>query len=106
MLRPATPLTILLLAAFGLLLLSVLSTPIISAIPLGTFGDYKFGVFGYCKGSTCSGIEIGYDGSLVPVPPIYVCVCTDMLPQPKDSRDRRLRTLTCLRRHEPRSRPF
>lgn len=61
MLRPATPLTILLFAAFVLLLISVLSTPIIKAIPLATFGGVDFGVFGYCKGSTCSAIEIGYD---------------------------------------------
>jgi hypothetical protein len=65
MLRPATPLAILLLAAFGLLLLSVLSTPIIKAIPLGTFGDYSFGVFGYCNSAKCSGIEIGYDGTFL-----------------------------------------
>ncbi|KAK6085409.1 pH-response regulator protein palI/prr-5 [Seiridium cupressi] len=63
MLRPATPLAILLFAAFALLLLSVLSTPIIQAIPLGTFEGVNFGVFGYCKGSSCSPIEIGYDTS-------------------------------------------
>lgn len=61
MLRPATPLSVLLLAAFGLLLISVLSTPIIQAIPLGSFNNYNFGVFGYCNGNTCSAIEIGYD---------------------------------------------
>ncbi|EAQ89933.1 hypothetical protein CHGG_06552 [Chaetomium globosum CBS 148.51] len=37
MLRPATPLSVLLFAAFVLILLSVLSTPIISAIPLGSW---------------------------------------------------------------------
>lgn len=65
MLRPATPLAILLFVAFALLLLSVLSTPIIKAIPLGLYkpdgGDVNFGVFGYCKGNSCSPIEIGYD---------------------------------------------
>jgi hypothetical protein len=61
MLRPATPLTILFFAAFALLLLSVLSTPIIKAIPLATFQGVDFGVFGYCQGNKCSGIRIGYN---------------------------------------------
>ncbi|RFU34501.1 hypothetical protein B7463_g1878, partial [Scytalidium lignicola] len=61
MLRPATPLSILLFAAFVLLLISVLSTPIIKSIPLGTFSGVDFGVFGYCNGNTCTGIEIGYN---------------------------------------------
>ncbi len=61
MLRPATPLSILLLAAFALLLLSVISTPIIKSIPLGTYEGYSFGVFGYCKGDVCSPFEIGYN---------------------------------------------
>jgi hypothetical protein len=61
MLRPATPLTVLLFAAFALLLISVLSTPIITAIPLASYGGISFGVFGYCQGSTCSKVEIGYN---------------------------------------------
>jgi hypothetical protein len=61
MLRPATPLTILLLAAFALLLISVISTPVIKQIPLASFGGVDFGVFGYCQGSSCSNIEIGYN---------------------------------------------
>lgn len=61
MLRPATPLAVLLFGAFVLLLISVLSTPIIQAIPLGTFEDANFGVFGYCNKDGCSPIEIGYD---------------------------------------------
>jgi len=65
MLRPATPLSVVLFAAFGLLLLSVLSTPIIKAIPLGSFAGVNFGVFGYCKGDTCSGIQIGYDTGML-----------------------------------------
>ncbi|KAI0805107.1 pali-domain-containing protein [Xylaria sp. FL0064] len=69
MLRPATPLAILLFVAFVLLLLSVLSTPIIKAIPLGVYksddGVVNFGVFGYCKASGCSPIEIGYDTSIL-----------------------------------------
>lgn len=61
MLRPATPLAVLLFAAFALLLLAVLSTPIIEAIPLGSFEGASFGVFGFCKDSICSPIEVGYD---------------------------------------------
>lgn len=63
MLRPATPLTILLFAAFALLVISVISTPIVKQIPLASFKDYDFGVFGYCnkKDGTCSNKEIGYD---------------------------------------------
>ncbi|KAI1079671.1 pali-domain-containing protein [Whalleya microplaca] len=61
MLRPATPLTVLLFAAFAMLLLAVLSTPIIKAIPLGTYKGVSYGVFGYCNGDVCSPVEIGYD---------------------------------------------
>ncbi|KAL8914355.1 MAG: hypothetical protein Q9171_000985 [Xanthocarpia ochracea] len=63
MLRPATPLTVLLFIAFVLLLLSVLSTPIVKSIPLATYKDVDYGVFGYCKngpGGRCEGIRIGY----------------------------------------------
>ncbi|EGZ78237.1 pali-domain-containing protein [Neurospora tetrasperma FGSC 2509] len=68
MLRPATPLAVLLFAAFGLLTLATISTPIIKQIPLSSFeikdvGDLSFGVFGYCTSSGCSPIEIGYDTS-------------------------------------------
>lgn len=66
MLRPATPLAVLLAAAFGLLLMSVLSTPIIKAIPLGEYVGVTFGVFGYClnNNAKCSPFEIGYDDGL------------------------------------------
>ena len=60
MLRPATPLTILLLVAFILLLLSVISTPLVKGIHLATFQGVNFGVFGYCGPASCSGIEVGY----------------------------------------------
>jgi hypothetical protein len=60
LLKPATPLTILLLAAFVLLLLSVLSTPIIKGIPLATFNHVDYGVFGFCKAGQCTDIHIGY----------------------------------------------
>ncbi|RKF55496.1 pH-response regulator protein palI/RIM9 [Golovinomyces cichoracearum] len=63
MLRPATPLTILLFGAFGLLVLSIISTPIVKLIPLASFAGIDFGVFGFCKADDCSPIEIGYDTS-------------------------------------------
>lgn len=63
LLKPATPLTILLLIAFVLLLLSCLSTPIVKGIPLATYKDVDYGVFGYCKGSTCTNIHLGYTSS-------------------------------------------
>ncbi|MCJ1462096.1 regulator of ime2 [Pseudocyphellaria aurata] len=59
MLRPATPLTVLLFVAFVLLLISVISTPVVKSIPLASFEGVDFGVFGYC-GKTCSGIKVGY----------------------------------------------
>ncbi|KAL7267751.1 hypothetical protein RUND412_009647 [Rhizina undulata] len=59
--RPATPLSVFLFAAFALLLLSVLSAPIIKAIQIASFGDISFGVFGYCVGSSCTGVRIGYN---------------------------------------------
>jgi hypothetical protein len=65
-LRPATPLSVVLFAAFALLLVSVLSTPIINGIPLGKFKDFSFGVFGYCELDKCSSISIGYDPSASP----------------------------------------
>lgn len=60
MLRPATPLAIIFFLAFVLLLLSTISTPIIKAIPLGSYQGYDFGVFGYCNGNNCEGVQIGY----------------------------------------------
>ena len=62
MLRPATPLAIVFFIAFVILLLSTLSTPVIQAIPLGSFGGINYGVFGYCntKTGTCSPVDIGY----------------------------------------------
>lgn len=71
-LRPATPLSVLLLAAFALLLVSVLSVPITQLIPLGKFKNVSFGVFGYCKDDgSCSPIGIGYDtGIASPRPPV------------------------------------
>ena len=66
MLRPATPLSILFLAAFVLLLLSTISTPIIKGIPLATVSGVRFGTFGYCNGTSCKGPMVGYDTGIVP----------------------------------------
>lgn len=60
MLRPATPLTVLLFVAFILLLISVISTPVVRSIPLASFQGLDFGVFGYCTSGSCSGIKVGY----------------------------------------------
>lgn len=60
MIRPATPLSVLLFAAFILLLFSVISIPVTKFVPLGSFGDVKYGVFGYCQGEECTNIAIGY----------------------------------------------
>lgn len=72
LLKPATPLTILLFAAFVLLLLSVLSTPIIKSIPLGTFENVDLGVFGYCKGNECSRVRIGYSTGSHCLPRVHI----------------------------------
>lgn len=61
LLKPATPLSILLFVAFALLLLSTLSTPVIKAIPLATYQNVDFGVFGYCTASQCIPARVGYD---------------------------------------------
>ncbi|KFY43155.1 hypothetical protein V494_02085, partial [Pseudogymnoascus sp. VKM F-4513 (FW-928)] len=63
MLRPATPLTILLFAAFVLLLISVISVPIVKPIVLGEFDGISYGVFGYCDKNGCSKMEVGYNPS-------------------------------------------
>ena len=61
LLRPATPLALILFVAFVLLLLATLSTPIIPAIPLGSWEGVHLGVFGWCNAAgTCSGFQIGY----------------------------------------------
>lgn len=65
MLRPATPLTVLLFVAFILLLISVISTPVVKSIPLASFQGDDFGVFGYCRAvGGCSGIKVGYSISM------------------------------------------
>ena len=68
LLRPATPLSVIFLVAFVLMLLSTLSTPVIEGIPLGSYQGYNFGVLGYCKGSTCVGPRIGYSTGAIDTP--------------------------------------
>lgn len=63
MLRPATPLTILLTAALGLLIISVISAPLTKSIYLGKAGDTIYGVLGRCTGDKCTKAAIGYDVS-------------------------------------------
>ena len=65
MLRPATPLAIILFIAFVLLLISVISTPVVKGIPLATFQGTDYGVFGFCKGNQCSGIKVGYTAGML-----------------------------------------
>ena len=78
MLRPATPLSILFFAAFVLLLLSTLTTPIIRGIPLATFKGVNFGVLGYCENNgNCHGPMIGYSTSM--------SFLHEVDPSPKDS---------------------
>ncbi|KAJ5116322.1 hypothetical protein N7456_000670 [Penicillium angulare] len=60
LLKPATPLTILLFITFALLLLTCISTPIVKGIPLATYKKVDYGVFGYCDGDKCTGIHVGY----------------------------------------------
>lgn len=62
MLRPATPLSVLLFASFILLVISVISTPIIRGIPLARYQGVNFGVFGWCKDSgECSSFQVGWN---------------------------------------------
>lgn len=75
MIRPATILSVSLFAAFALILIAVLSTPVVKGIPLGSFDDVTFGVFGFCEGSRCSGIEIGYDPSMFKPPGVVAGHC-------------------------------
>jgi hypothetical protein len=65
--RAATPGTVFLLAAFVLLLLSVISVPITKSIALGSFNGVSFGVFGYCVNGKCSKVQLGYNpGIFIP----------------------------------------
>lgn len=59
--RAATPATVFLVAAFVLLLLSVISVPITKSIALGSFNGVSFGVFGYCVNGKCSSVQLGYN---------------------------------------------
>ena len=63
--RAASTLIVILIIAFGLQLVAVLSVPVTKKIFLCEFGNYQFGVFGYCdiRTNQCSGIGIGYDSN-------------------------------------------
>lgn len=82
MLRPATPLTVLLLVAFALLLLTVLSAPVVKSFPLGSFQDVTFGFLGYCTANGCSDFNLGYGNIgkllLVQVEIGWVLACRDV----------------------------
>lgn len=73
MLRPATPLSVLLFVAFVLLLLSVISIPITKFAPLGENKNVKYGVFGYCQGDKCSKIGLGYPSGMLDV---FLNICS------------------------------
>lgn len=62
-LKSATGLLVILLIAFALQLVAVLSVPVTKTISLGSYQDHKFGVFGYCniKDGTCSPAGVGYN---------------------------------------------
>ncbi|KAF8419666.1 SUR7/PalI family-domain-containing protein [Tirmania nivea] len=65
LIRPATVLSFLLFIAFGCLLVSTLSAPIVKQIALATNNNVTFGVFGYCisanNAQVCTGITLGYN---------------------------------------------
>ncbi|KAF1735678.1 pH-response regulator protein palI/prr-5 [Beauveria bassiana] len=61
MLRPATPLTVLLAAALALLIISVISVPVTKSIYLGKADNTVYGVLGKCIGDKCSSAGLGYD---------------------------------------------
>lgn len=60
--KAASLLSVVLLIAFGLEVVSILSVPVTKSITLCNYGDFEFGVFGYCNTKTgdCSSARIGY----------------------------------------------
>lgn len=60
--KAASLLSVVLLIAFGLEVVSILSVPVSKSITLCNYGDFEFGVFGYCNTKTgdCSSARIGY----------------------------------------------
>jgi len=70
--RAATPATVFLIAAFVLLLLSVISVPITKSIALGSFNGVSFGVFGYCVNGKCSSVQLGYNPGSSVLPPLLI----------------------------------
>lgn len=76
MLRPATPLTILLAVAVALLIIAVISAPVTSSIYLGKADNTVFGVFGRCTGGKCSSAGLGYnDGGNRQITILSIIVC-------------------------------
>lgn len=60
--KPAFSLSVILLIAFGLQLVAVLTAPVTKALALAQVDNVKYGVFGYCSGSNeCSKVGLGYD---------------------------------------------
>lgn len=51
------------IAALAFLIIATISTPVVHSLPLADDGTYKYGVFGYCKGSTCSSASASYEPS-------------------------------------------
>lgn len=65
-LRVATATTLLSGTAFVFQLIAVLSIPITQTIIMCSYGEYSFGLFGYCKYNDCSfPAQIGYDISIL-----------------------------------------
>lgn len=60
--RPATTLVVVLSIAFAFQLIAILSVPVTKSISICTYDGYKFGVFGLCRGNSCSKVGIGYTG--------------------------------------------
>ncbi len=98
MLRPATPLAVLLFVAFALELLAVLSTPIVQAIPIASFQGIEYGVFGFCRNGACTSIKIGYPTSE------YIRMISPIggvgMNGPRGKRWTRIRTKTGMRKQE------
>lgn len=65
--RPASALTVVLVVAFALQLIAVLSAPVTRAISLSSFKNIQYGVLGYCntKTGSCSSPGIGYNHALI-----------------------------------------
>lgn len=65
--RPASGLTVVLLAALALQVISVISVPVARGISLGSVNNMQYGVLGYCDtaADTCTYSGIGYDNDII-----------------------------------------